>query len=58
MFAKPFSLTTPKINLAPLGALSSESLLGVEVSRRLKRAPLASAQPLGSGGGLAKQWVE
>lgn len=65
MFAKPFSQTTRKVELQPLAALSADSLMKVELNRRLKRAPLAHtlAQPVGAGSGagssgLAKLWVE
>jgi U3 small nucleolar RNA-associated protein 19 len=61
MFARPFSHATPKMDLAPLSALSADVLMQVELKRRVKRAPLASAptQPAAGGSsGLPKQWVE
>lgn len=61
MFARPFSQATPKVDLAPLSALSADLLMQVELKRRLKRAPLASTptQPAAAGStGLPKQWVE
>lgn len=56
LFARPFTQSTPPVELAPLAALSADSLIRVETQRKLKRAPIATA-PAEPPPRHAKLWV-